>query len=493
MKLPKTIFMNDTGLPMRTKFLYINTMGCQMNVYDSVQIQNRLAPLGYHSTDDLEQADVIIVNTCSIRDKAEQKAFSFLGRLAPLKERKPGLIIGIGGCVAQQQGRQIVRRMPYVDLVFGTHAIGRLPDIITRIETTRCRVVDIEIAEQVTSDDFTTGPYPQSDTSAYITIMRGCDNYCTYCIVPYVRGRESSRAPEDIVAEVVDLTSKGIREVTLLGQNVNSYGHKEGLCSFAQLLTRINAVEGLKRIRFTTSHPKDLSDELVHAFQRLDKLCDHIHLPVQSGSDRVLKRMNRRYTRKQYLDKVDRLRAVSPQIAITSDIIVGFPGESDADFEATLALIQQVGFDSLFAFMYSDRPNAPAVQFGHKVPEAIAKDRLQAVLALQSEFTLAKNQALVGTVQSVLVDGLSRSRNRDAAGDTGTEQSTAVQWSGRACSNKIVHFFQDEKILSDNHILTGKVMDIMIKEALPHCLWGRPLSPQIPMGSSGKGDQTYAA
>lgn len=476
---------------MSERYLYINTMGCQMNVYDTVQIQNRLAPLGYKPTDDLEQADVIIVNTCSIREKAEQKAFSFLGRLAPLKARKPDLIIGIGGCVAQQQGRQIVRRMPYVDLVFGTQAIGRLPYSIKRIATTRCRVVDVEIAEQVTPDDFTTGPYPQSDTSAYITIMRGCDNYCTYCIVPYVRGRESSRAPEDIIAEVSDLVAKGVSEVTLLGQNVNSYGLKEGLCSFAHLLDQVNAVEGLKRIRFTTSHPKDLSWELVDTFNRLEKLCKHIHLPVQSGSDPVLKRMSRRYTRQQYVEKVDMLRAACPQIAITSDIIVGFPGESDADFEATLALIQQVGFDGLFAFMYSDRPNAPAVKFAEKVPETVAKERLQAVLALQSKHTLTKNESMVGTVQAVLVDGLGRSQNDDTQGNA--LENAGIRWSGRTNSNKIVHFAQDKKTISDNQILTGKIMDIMIEKALPHCLWGRPQSPQIPLGSSGKGDQTYAA
>ncbi len=478
---------------MNKKYLHISTMGCQMNVYDSVQIMNRMAPLGYQNTDDLSQADVIIVNTCSIRAKAEQKAFSFLGRLAPLKARKPELIIGIGGCVAQQQGRRIIQRMPFVDLVFGTHAIGRLPSMLDRIATTRCQVVDVDIAEQITADDFTIGPYPQSDTAAFVTIMRGCDNYCSYCIVPFVRGRESSRSPEDIIAEVTDLVAKGISEVTLLGQNVNSYGLKEGLCSFAQLLGRVNAVDKLKRIRFTTSHPKDLSPELVAAFNHLEKLCHHIHLPVQSGSDRILKRMNRRYTRKQYLEKVDLLRTTCPRIAITSDIIVGFPGESDADFEDTLALIEQVGFDSLFAFAYSDRPRAPAVKFDQKVPESIAKERLQAVLALQSGKTLAKNQALVGTVQPVLVEGLSRSRGHENTNTIAGRHNNGFQWSGRTSSNKIVHFAQSAEALSDNHVLTGKMLDIMIEEALPHCLWGRPQLPRVPIGSSGKGDQTYAA
>lgn len=474
---------------MSTKYLHVNTMGCQMNVYDTIQIQNRLAPLGYETTEMLEQADVVIVNSCSIRAKAEQKAFSFLGRLAPLKAKKPGLVIGIGGCVAQQQGRQILRRMPYVDLVFGTQAIGRLPNHIERIVAARCQVVDIEIAEQVSPDDFTTGPYPQTDTSAYVTIMRGCDNYCTYCIVPYVRGRESSRKPQDILAEVRDLTAKGVREVTLLGQNVNSYGQKEGWCSFAQLLEQVNAVEGLRRIRFTTSHPKDLSPELVRTFNRLDKLCHHIHLPVQCGSDRVLKRMNRRYTTAEYLEKVAMLRQACPQIALTSDIIVGFPGESDADFDKTLGLIEKVGFDGLFAFIYSDRPSAPAVKFDQKVPEVVAKERLQAVLALQSEITLSRNRDLVGTVQSVLVDGMNRSPNESA----GRGETPRQQWSGRTSGNKIVHFPQGEITVPDNQMLTGQIMDIMIEEALPHCLWGRPQTPQIPLGSSGKGDHTYAA
>ena len=274
---------------MTPKSLFINTMGCQMNVYDSGQIRNRLAPLGYRLTDDLSQADVIIVNTCSIRAKAEQKAFSFLGRLAPLKQQKPDLIIGIAGCVAQQEGGRILSRMPYVDLVFGTHAIARLPRNIERISATRCRIVDVRIDPQIDAGDFCLGPQSDSATAAFVTIMRGCDNYCTYCVVPHVRGREASRAPEDIESEVRHLVSQGVREVTLLGQNVNSYGLKEGLISFAQLIDRLNAVEGLERIRFTTSHPKDLSGELMEAFSRLDKLCPHIHLPVQSGSDRILK------------------------------------------------------------------------------------------------------------------------------------------------------------------------------------------------------------
>jgi tRNA-2-methylthio-N6-dimethylallyladenosine synthase len=478
---------------MTAKYLYINTMGCQMNLYDSEQIRSRLAPMGYDATDRLEQADIVIVNSCTIRDKAEQKAYSFLGRLAPLKVRKPDLIVAIGGCVAQQEGRAILKRMPYVDLVFGTHAIGRLPRLIRRIGQTRCRLVDIEIAETIGPDDFAVNPRPKTDTSAFVTIMRGCDNYCTYCIVPYVRGRESSRTPNDIVNEIDLLVEQGICEVTLLGQNVNSYGKKEGYGTFARLLERVAGIDGLERIRFTTSHPKDLSPELIESFKNLDKLCNHIHLPVQSGSTAVLKRMNRRYSPEHYLSKVGQLRAVCPDIAITSDIIVGFPGESEEDFEATLELIRQVKFDGLFAFVYSDRPNAPAAKFSDKIADSLKKQRLQQVLNCQADFTLAKHQALVGTVQEILVDGKSKHRN-DALPVSGADaQRSGTQWSGRTATNKIVHFIQKAASSAENQMLTGQLMQIMIEEALPHCLWGNPTTSNTRSDSACKGDNSYAA
>ena len=478
---------------MTTKYLFLNTMGCQMNVYDSNQIRNRLAPMGYTTTNAIEQADVIIVNTCTIRDKAEQKAFSFLGRLSPLKQRRPELIIGIGGCVAQQEGKKILKRMPHVDLVFGTHAIGRLPNLIQRIAATRCRLVDTEIAEAIGPDDFFTGPYPQSDTSAFVTIMRGCDNYCTYCIVPYVRGRESSRTPEDILSEVRSLVEQGVREITLLGQNVNSYGRKEEYGSFARLLEQVAEIDGLKRIRFTTSHPKDLSPELIQSFKALDKLCNHIHLPVQSGSAAVLKRMNRRYTPDQYLAKVDQLRAVCPDIAISSDIIVGFPGETKSDFASTLDLIRRVKFDGLFAFRYSDRLNAPATRFEDKIAESVKKTRLQEVLNEQGKFTLDKHQAMVGTVQEILVDGHSKQRAAARREESMRNIKAANQWCGRTSGNKIVHFIQEEKAGAANQMLTGMLMKIMIEEALPHCLWGRPTASLILSEQACKGDDSYAA
>lgn len=465
---------------MTTKKLYVNTMGCQMNVYDSGQIKNRLAPLGYVTTDNLDEADVIIVNTCSVRDKAEQKAFSFLGRLAPLKKRNPQLIVGIGGCVAQQEGKRVLKRMPYVDLVFGTHAISRLPRIIERILDTRCRVVDIGMSETISPDDFTTGPFLESDASAYVTIMRGCDNYCTYCIVPYVRGREASRSMDDIVGEVRHLVSRAVREVTLLGQNVNSYGQKEGTGSFARLLAQVNAVDGLERIRFTTSHPKDFSEDLIQSFLKLDKLCRHIHLPVQSGSDRILKRMNRNYTSRHYIDKVKRLKHLCPDMAVTSDIIVGFPGETDQDFEATLGLIREIGFDGLFAFLYSDRPNAPAARFQDKVDETVKRERLQKVLACQEDVTLSKNQALVGTIQEILVDGVKDCKPDSKPADIFDSRIAGLQWSGRTTTNKIVHFCDEMNHPTGNQMLTGQMMRIMIEEALPHCLLGRRLPSHAP-------------
>jgi tRNA-2-methylthio-N6-dimethylallyladenosine synthase len=478
---------------MRTKYLYISTMGCQMNVYDTGQIQNRLVPMGFEPTDELDKADVIIVNTCSIREKAEQKAFSFLGRLAPLKSRNPGLIIGIGGCVAQQEGKRILKRMPYVDLVFGTHAIGRLPQIIQRISEKRCRVVDVQISEHISPDDFALGNIPTSGTSAFVTIMRGCDNYCTYCVVPHVRGRESSRAADDILAEIRHLVSKGIREVTLLGQNVNSYGIKEGLCSFPRLLEQVNAIEGLERIRFTTSHPKDLSDALMGTFGRLDKVCRHIHLPVQSGSDRILKRMNRRYTRAAYMERVERLRSACPGIAITSDIIVGFPGERPADFDQTLSLMRKVEYDGLFAFIYSDRPNAPAVRFKNKVAEAVKKKRLQAVLDCQEKITRDHNRQLVGTLQEVLVDGLHAAKPSGSKSEAGGGAAGELQWSGRTTTNRIVHFAAPSGQLADNQILTGQVLQIMIEKAMPHCLWGNLQALEDTIKSPGKGDRIHAA
>jgi tRNA-2-methylthio-N6-dimethylallyladenosine synthase len=473
---------------MKKKLLYIQTIGCQMNVYDSLQMALTLTPMGYETTETLEAADVIILNTCSVREKAEQKAFSFLGRLAELKENNPRLIIGVGGCVAQQEGKKILRRVPHVDLVFGTRAIDRLPQLVQKIATKRCRMVDLELSETL-SETVLTGVAPGIVKPAqFVTIMRGCDNFCAYCVVPFVRGRETSREPEIIVAEIETLVAAGMREVTLLGQNVNSYGKKEGLCTFTELLERVNRIEGLLRIRFTTSHPKDLSGDLMDAFHRLEKLCHHIHLPVQSGSNRILAAMNRRYTRETYLEKIAALRLACPDIAISSDVIVGFPGETRADFEETLSLIRAVQYDSLFAFAYSDRPNAPAVRFDAKVAEEERKDRLQELLLLQAEATTRKNRAMVGETVWVLVEGVSKQHAGGEGGAPGVNQ----QWTGRTTANKIVNFSVEGGELISEEDLTGRLMAVRIEKALAHSLWGRPVGAGFPFNSK-KGVKRYAA
>ena len=473
---------------MKMNKFYINTIGCQMNVYDSEQISEQLYRLGYVREMRVEEADLAIINTCSIREKAEQKAFSFLGRLAKMKREKPDLMVGVCGCVAQQEGQKIIERMPHVDFVLGTQAIERLPAAIERIEKQRCRIVDVDMLQEIgETADISTTTKPQ-EISRFVTITRGCDNYCTYCVVPYVRGRETSREPEDIINEIRSLVASGVREITLLGQNVNSYGQKQDLCDFPTLLRKINGVEGLFRLRFTTSHPKDLSDDLIAAFQSMEKLCHHIHLPVQSGSNDVLARMNRRYTREKYLEKVAKLRAACPEIAITSDIIVGFPGETRTDFEQTKALIEQVEFDSLFAFIYSDRPNAPSGRFKEKVIEEEKKQRLQEVFDLQADITQKIHARLKGTVQDVLVEGYSKQQ----AGENRAIAPEAVQWTGRTSGNKIVNFFQNSTSCVGTGIEVGGMVRVRIERAFPHSLWGSVVTCDSGH-SRAKGEESYAA
>lgn len=440
---------------MRQKYIHILTMGCQMNVYDSGQMLRLLSPLHYKSTPDLEMADLVLLNTCSIREKAEHKVYSLLGRLLRFKQRKPDLIIGVGGCVAQQEGARLIRRAPHVDLVFGTFALARLPALVRQIEDQRTVLVD-------------TGPRGASEplcvqepvldrgrATAFVTVMQGCDNFCTYCVVPYVRGREISRPPDDIVREIRLLVEAGVREVTLIGQNVNAYGKKNGTdWDFPELLEQVNHIRDLYRVRFTTSHPRDLSDRLIEAFGALDKLAPHIHLPVQSGSDRVLKRMNRGYTRGFYLDRVARLRKVRPDVAITSDMIVGFPGEEDVDFQATADLIREVEFDSLFMFKYSDRPNAPAARFSNKVPEAVRAERLACLLEVQKAFTLKKSTALLGTSQQILVEGSSKKSPR--------------QLTGRTACNRVVNIAAG----AAGPDRVGEVLSVKIEQAYSHSLLG---------------------
>ncbi len=450
---------------MTQKHLFIQTIGCQMNVYDSRQIEHLMRQSGYLPVDTADRADLIIVNTCAIRDKAEQKLYSLLGRLAPIKQRHPDTILAVGGCVAQQEGNTLLARVPYLDLVFGTHTLNRIPTLVARVASTKARIVDVGI-HPVDDDDLLSGSTPgiEKEISRFVTIMRGCDNFCTYCVVPYVRGRETSRAPDRIIAEIEAWVPDGVKEVTLLGQNVNSYGNKEGLISFPELLARVNDIEGISRIRFTTSHPKDLSDALIEAFVNLEKLCPHIHLPVQSGSDAVLNRMNRRYTRKRFTDRVSRLRNRCPDIALTSDIIVGFPGETESDYQLTLDLIDEIRFDGLFAFKYSDRPNAKATGYTDKVPEKEKARRLQVLLDRQQEITLEKNRTLEGTEQVVLVEGVSRKSDK-----------SDIQWTGRTLNNKIVNFTVPEPFARSGRDLIGRQVNVAIHKGLLHSLLGTTL------------------
>ncbi len=470
---------------MEKKSIHIHTIGCQMNVYDSERIASLMRSEGYEAAGGIENADLVVINTCTIRAKAEQKVYSLLGRLSAIKRKRPGLIIAVGGCIAQQEGRAMINRVPAVDIVFGTHAVGRFPRLMRQVERTGRRLVDIDMQDVIDEIGCAGKFQANRPVSAFVTIMQGCDNFCTYCVVPYVRGREMSRTPEAVLDEVRFLVSEGVREVTLLGQNVNSYGQKENYPAFSELLARVNQVDGLKRIRFTTSHPKDLSDQLIDSFQKLDKLCSHIHLPVQSGSDRILKRMNRRYTRDDYLRKVEKLRRAVPDIAITSDFIVGFPGETEDDFQQSLQLIREVEYDSLFAFQYSDRPNAPAAKFSEKLDESQISDRLQDLLALQEKNTYEKNKKLVGAVQPVLVEGYSKK-----GGDSDSE--VPAQWTGRTSSHKIVNFTPNMDENSRYEDLTGKMVNLIIEKAFSHSLIGRiEPSGTIPLGS--KGENNYAA
>ncbi len=433
------------------KRVYIETYGCQMNEHDSEQILWLLEQCDYVETKDPREADLILVNTCSVREKPEQKVYSALGRFRKLKEKR-GAIIGVAGCVAQQEGRRLLERIPHLDLVIGTHAIPLLPHMIEQVESRGERVceTDFDPAGRHLDPCFPQGSF--SAVKAYVTIMQGCNQFCSYCIVPYVRGEERSRSSQEIVDEVKWLAERGIKEVCLLGQNVNSYGKglEEGT-TFPELLSRLNEIDGIERIRFTTSHPKDLSEELIQAHRSLKKLCEHIHLPFQSGSNRILKAMNRGYTRESYLEKVDRLRNVCPTIAITADVIVGFPGEEERDFEETLDLMEKVRFDDLFSFKYSPRKGTKAAELSDPVGEEEKQRRLTLLQKLQKAITLQKHQAMEGHVEEVLVEGYSKQSQRDVTGRTRT--------------NKAVNFEGDIS-------LVGEIVPIRIIKAYAHSLRG---------------------
>jgi tRNA-2-methylthio-N6-dimethylallyladenosine synthase len=434
------------------KRLFVRTFGCQMNRYDSERLVEILGGGKYVVVEDYGRADLIFINTCTVRDKAEQKAFSYLGRLKTLKRNRPELVVALGGCVAQQYGEELLVRWPHLDLVVGTHSISKVPAMLARYEATGERQAWVNFSYDFGDEqDGRSQPW-KPEVSAYVTIMRGCDNFCTYCIVPMVRGRERSRPSPEIIREVQSLVDCGVREVTLLGQNVNSYGQGvSGEVNFAGLLQRVAQVKGLLRIRFTTSHPKDLSPTLMRCFSELPSLCPHIHLPVQSGSDYILQRMNRGYTRDRYLRLVRELREIRQDVAVSSDMIVGFPGEQEEDFQLSLRLLEEVRFDGLFSFKYSDRPQTAARLLDGKVAEEVKLERLQRLQELQEGITLEKNASQVGQTCLALVEGPS--------------QIGGSQLSGRTPQNRVVNF-------KGSPHLVGEEIPILITVAHAHSLEG---------------------
>jgi tRNA-2-methylthio-N6-dimethylallyladenosine synthase len=446
--------------------LYIKTHGCQMNEYDSDKMADVLAAShGLELTDNPDEADVILINTCSIREKAQEKVFSQLGKWRPLKEKKPGVVIGVGGCVASQEGAALRERAPFVDLVFGPQTLHRLPELIEQVRRTRLPVVDISFPE---IEKFDRLPEPKaSGASAFVSVMEGCSKYCSFCVVPYTRGEEISRPFDDVIAEVASLAAQGVKEINLLGQNVNAYRgptHEGDTADLALLIHYVAAVEGIERVRFTTSHPIEFSDRLIQAYADEPKLVSHLHLPVQSGSDRILALMKRGHTVLEYKSKIRRLRALRPDLDLSSDFIVGFPGETEADHAATMRLAEELNFDFSFSFIYSPRPGTPAAGLPDDVPMAVKKRRLQELQALLEAQGQARNQALVGSVQRALVEGRSR---RDPS-----------RLAARTANNRVVNFDGPPD-------LTGHMVDLLITEAQPHSLRGVLAAAAAEGGAAG--------
>lgn len=437
---------------MNDKAFYLETFGCQMNVVDSERIVGLLDEIGYRQVEEPEQADLILLNTCAVRDKAVRKAYGHLGRFKPMKERKPDLILGMGGCIAQQEGKQLLEEFSYLDLVFGTHNVHRLPEMVQQVAEKHVRCEETEFLDRETRLQLFPSRTGQEAYTRFVTVMQGCDNFCSYCVVPYVRGREISRPSAEILEEIRELAAQGVREITLIGQNVNSYGLKEdGELSFAGLLEQVNAVDGIDRIRFTTSHPKDLSDDLIECFGRLDKLCKHLHLPVQCGSDNILKAMNRGYTRERYLGVVARLRQVCPEIRLSSDIIVGFPGETEADFAETMSLLEKVRYTEIYSFIYSPRRGTAAADMADEMTAEVKQDQFNRMLELQQEISRQTWEADVGTIQEVLVEGESK--------------VGAGQMFGRSTWNRIVNFAGPAE-------LAGQLVSVKITKAFRNSLLG---------------------
>ena len=437
------------------KKLYIRTFGCQMNEYDSDKMADVLgAADGLEKTDNPEEADVILFNTCSVREKAQEKVFHDLGRVKHLKQKNPNLIIGVGGCVASQEGEAIVARAPYVDLVFGPQTLHRLPSLIAERKASGRSQVDISFPEIEKFDNLP--PARVEGASAFVSIMEGCSKYCTFCIVPYTRGDEIYRPLADVLAEVAGLAAQGVKEVTLLGQNVNAWrapvdGDGGEMADFAFLLECVHDIPGIERIRYTTSHPREMTQRVVDAYAKLPKLVSHLHLPVQAGSDRVLAAMKRGYTILEYKSLVRKLRAARPDISLSSDFIVGFPGETEADFEATMKLIEELGFDTSFSFVYSSRPGTPAADLPDDTPQDVKLARLARLQKRIEAHAATISAGMVGSVQRILVEGPSKKDPNELA--------------GRTDNNRVVNF-------AGNPRLIGHFVDVNIVSALPHSLRG---------------------
>lgn len=441
------------------KKVYIKTFGCQMNEYDSDKMVDVLGDAeGMVKTDNPEDADVILFNTCSVREKAQEKVFSDLGRIRPLKEANPNLIIGVGGCVASQEGDAIVKRAPFVDVVFGPQTLHRLPELIAARQDSGASQVDISFPEIEKFDHIP--PAKVDGGAAFVSIMEGCSKYCTFCVVPYTRGEEVSRPFDDVLTEIAGLAAQGVKEVTLLGQNVNAYRGTMAdgeIADFALLLEYVHEVPGIERIRFTTSHPREFSQRIIDCYARLPKLVSHLHLPVQSGSDRVLMAMKRGYTALEYKSIIRKLRAIRPDLCLSSDFIVGFPGETEADFEATLKLVRDCDFDFSFVFIYSPRPGTPASNLPDDTPHAEKVRRLEAINQLIEARGFAINQGMVGTVQRVLVEGVSR---KDPS-----------MLAARTMNNRVVNFVGQPRLIN-------QMIDVVITEAFPHSLAGEVLTTE---------------
>jgi len=436
------------------KKLYIKTFGCQMNEYDSEKMADVLREShGFELTDAAEDADLLLVNTCSIREKAQEKVFSELGRWRSIKERRDGVMIGVGGCVASQEGDGITKRAPFVDLVFGPQTLHRLPGLLDDALEKHASVVDISFPE---IEKFDRLPEPRADgPTAFVSCMEGCSKYCSFCVVPYTRGEEISRPLDDVVAEVVLLAEQGVREINLLGQNVNAFRgpmHDGSIADLATLIYYVAAVDGIDRIRFTTSHPIEFTDSLVQAYAEVPKLANYLHLPVQHGSDRILSAMKRGHTALEYKQKIRKLREARPDISLSSDFIVGFPGETDKDFEATMKLIADIGFDQSFSFIYSARPGTPAASLPDDTPLEVKKERLQILQTRINQQAFDISQAMVGTAQRVLVEK--------------TSKKSSSQVAGRTENNRWVNFDADPSVI-------GQFIDVVITEALPNSLRGR--------------------